>query len=153
MTILFGTAGFNVTAGDIPAVPGAAPTVQAGLNGPAQGNPQASQYQPHGTLVPSPQVGNVAQTVNTALVNDLISHGNVPLSMNPTNAAIQPGTDSLLAQMARGQVILNQSTYGQGSLVPQAGGQTVVAAPSIQPVAAGIAGNLTVANPSNYTGN
>lgn len=153
MTIFFGVADSADTAGNIPAPPGAAP-VGTGL---MQGNPQASQFKPFGVYPPSPQAGGAAQTVSTPLVNHLISTGAIPLNAHPTNIAAPPGTDSLLAQMARGQIMLNQSTYGQGGFIPQNGGcSPQVASPAanaVQSVSTGAAGGLTYANPCTYTGN
>jgi hypothetical protein len=150
MTNLYPNGDICSTAGEGPGQPGAAP-----VGATMQGNPQASQFQPSGVHVPAPQAGGVGQTVNTALSHDAMSRGNIPLHTHPTNAAGPPGVDSLLAQLARGQLILNQSTYGQGSLTPANGGagpQNVPAA-SVVSVPIGIAANLSIANPPVYTGN
>jgi hypothetical protein len=150
MTILFPVGDITQTAGEGPGEPGAAPNGSQ-----MQGNPQASQYTPSGAHVPAPQAGGAGQTVNTPLSHDGIARGNIPLHTHPTNASGPPGTDSLLAQLARGQLILNQSSYGQGSLTPANGGagpQTIPAA-NIVSLPIGIASSLNVANPPVYTGN
>jgi hypothetical protein len=137
------------TTGNVPAIPGAAPSSTAGM----QGNPAAAQYQPHGTYPGIPLVGGAGQTINAPLVHDTISRGLVPLSTQPTNAATAPGTDSLLAQMSRGQLSLNQSSYGQPLQVPNAGGQPVLPAPTVVPIVTGIGSAISIANPPNYIGN
>lgn len=157
MTILFGVGDNTQTANADVGQPGGAPVGSS-----MQGNPQETSYKPFGAMVPAPQVGGVAQTVNTPLSHDGIARGNVPVNAQPTNigtgaGAGGVGTDSLLAQLARGQVLLNQSTYGQGGFVPQNGGSSPQAQ---QPGAVntvsqpnGIASTLTVAAPANYVGN
>lgn len=156
MTILFGNAGFQNTSGDIGQQPGAAPVPGAGNQ--MTGNPGSSQVEPFGVLPPAPQVGGVGQTVNSPLSHDQISRGNVPLNAQATNVGTGVGNgDSILAQVARGQISLNQSNYGQGGFVPQNGGASpqaqqpgavnVVSAPN------GIASTLTVAAPAQYSGN
>jgi hypothetical protein len=132
--------------------PGDAPVPPGTL---ATGNPQGSQYQPAGVYPPGPQAGAATQTVNSPLSHDLMSRGNIPLHFHPTNAAGPPGTDSLLAQLARGQLILNQSSYGQGSLTPGNGGAGPQAVPAANIVSlpVGIASALNVASPPVYAGN
>lgn len=151
MTNLYPSGDISETFGDGPGQPGAAP-VGSGL---MQGNPQASQYTPNGAHVPGPQAGGAGQTVNTPLSHHLIATGSIPLQTHPTNVAGPPGTDSLLAQLARGQLILNQSTYGQGSLTPANGGAGPQTVPAAQVVSTpvGIASTLNVSNPPIYTGN
>jgi hypothetical protein len=157
MTNLYPVGDITQTAGEGPGEPGAAPNGSQ-----MQGNPQASQYTPSGAHVPAPQTGGAGQTVNTPLSHDGIARGNIPVNAQPTNIGTGAGfggvgTDSLMAQMSRGQVLLNQSTYGQGGFVPQNGG----ASPQVQSPAAsntqsqpnGIASTLTVASPTNYVGN
>lgn len=149
--------------GDIAQSGGAAPTAQTGLNGPAQGAPQDSAARQNmGTYPPGPQVGGAAQTVNGPLSHDQISRGNVPLNTAPTSGPAQGaaapsstfGTDSLLAQLARGQVILNQSTYGQPVSVPSVNGSSPQVQPNAipQPIANGIASTLTVGAPATFIG-
>lgn len=146
MTILFGNAGFQNTAGDAPALPGAAP-----VGATMQGNPQSAQLEPFGVLVPAPQ-NPVQQLTETQ-----ISNGNMPLQTQPTNVAAQPGTDSLMAQMSRGQVIMADSTYGQSGFIPQNGGCSPQAASPAanvsQPVLARVASAVTIPSPAVYTGN
>lgn len=158
MTNLYGVTSIQNTAGNGPGEPGAAP-VGAGL---MQGNPAASQFEPIGVLVPAPQCGGPGQTVNAPLSHDAMSRGNIPLNAQPTNIGTGAGTggagtDSLMAQMSRGQVLLNQSTYGQGGFVPQNGGASPQAqqpaATGVQSQPNGIASTLTVAAPANYVGN
>lgn len=153
MTVLFGNAGVQATAGDIAQQPGAAP-VAAGST--MQGNPTSAEYQPFGVLQPAPVTGGAGQTVNTPLSHDHMSRGNIPVNAQPTNIGGGVGNDSLMAAMSRGQVLLNQSTYGQGGFVPQNGGaspQVQSPAAVVQSQANGIASTLTVASPANYVGN
>ena len=151
MTVLFGNAGFQNTSGDIAQAPGAAPVGSS-----MQGNPVA---QPEaGVYVPAPQVGGAGQTLNAPLVHDTIARGNVPLNTQSTNLALTaPGTQSLLALIASGQVSLNQSNYGQGAFVPQNGGASPQAQqPAGGPVQSqptGAGSTITVASPANYVGN
>ena len=140
-----------------------APTAQSGLNGPAQGNPyDSASRQNMGVYPPGPQTGGATQTVNSPLSHDQIARGNVPLNSAPTSGvaqgAVTPGstfgTDSLLAQMSRGQVILNQSTYGQPATVPAVNGSSPQVQPGAvpQPIANGIASTLTVGSPATFVG-
>lgn len=146
MTNLYGNTGIHETAGDIPSVPGAAPNGSQ-----MQGNPQASQYQPMGVLPPAPQ-NPVQQLTGTQ-----ISNGSIPLQTHPSNIAAPPGTDSLLAQMSRGQVIMADSTYGQGGFIPANGGSSPQAGQPAQnisqPVLARVASAVNVATPPIYAGN
>src|SRR5271165_5937888 len=80
-----------------------------------QGNPGT----PNGMPLPS-LPGN--QNPPQQLTGTQISAGNISANSVPTNVSTQPGTDSLLAQMSRGQVILADSTYGQGGFIPSNGG-------------------------------
>jgi hypothetical protein len=142
--LLPGATIYNTSTGD--------PSAQPVPGGVMNGNPDPGNDSEFGRYPPGPQIGNAAQTINTPQLSAQLSQGNVPANAQPTNVLAQPGGDSLLAQVARGQLLLNHSTYGQGSLVPQAGGVTVVPAPAVQPVAVGIPANATVASPPNYTG-
>ncbi|HWX29588.1 MAG TPA: hypothetical protein VNZ53_19350 [Steroidobacteraceae bacterium] len=149
MTNLYPVGDLTQSAGDGVGQPGAAPVGTS-----MQGNPQASQYTPSGAHVPAPQAGP-GQTVNAPLSHDAMARGNIPLHTHPTNAAGPPGVDSLMAQLSRGQLLLNQSTYGQGSLTPANGGagpQTIPAA-NVVSLPIGIGSTLNVANPPVYTGN
>jgi hypothetical protein len=128
--------------------PGAAP-----VGSTMQGNPQASQYTPFGAKLPGPQVGGAGQTINAPLAHDGMSRGNVPLNGQPSNTAtVTPGGDSLLAQIARGQVSLNQSNYGQGTAVPRDSGPQVQQAAEPQPIQTGPGSALVPASPPNYIG-
>jgi hypothetical protein len=116
-----------------------------------QGNPQGSQYQPCGTYPPAPQ--NPGQQ----LLGTQISNGSLPLQTHPNNVAAPPGTASLLAQMSRGQVIMADSTYGQGGFIPANGGSSPQAGQPAQnisqPVLARVASGVNVSNPPVYAGN
>jgi hypothetical protein len=119
-----------------------------------QGNPQTPP-----TATPQPNLpGN--QNAPQQLTSTQISSGNIVASSVPTNVATAPGTDSLFAQMSRGQVLMCDSTYGQGGFIPQNGGaspQAVTPAANVtQPVTARVASTLTYPSPGsaqNYTGN
>ena len=134
---------YEVNAG----MPGAAP------NGTQmQGNPGT----PNGMPLPS-LPGN--QNPVQQLTSTQISAGNISANSVPVNVNTQPGTDSLLAQMSRGQVILADSTYGQGGFIPQNAGSSPQAqqpaASIVQPVTARVASALTYPAPGaqNNTGN
>lgn len=100
------------------------------------GNLAAPAFSPQGQPIaqypPAPQV-SPSQALTTQ-----VSNGDVPLDTQPSNVGVAPGQTSLLAQLATGQMVFNQSTYGQA--VP---GNTVVTGP---------ASGVTVATPSIYTG-
>ena len=82
-------------------MPGAAP-----LGTQMQGNPNGSS-----DAVPEQNLsGN--QNTSGQLLGTQISNGNISANSVPVNVLSAPGTDSLLAQMSRGQVILKDSTYG-----------------------------------------
>jgi hypothetical protein len=136
------------TAGEGAGQPGAAP-----VGATMQGNPQASQFTPNGNYLPSNQ--NAVQQ----LTGTQISAGNINTNSVPTNALTAPGTDSLMAQMSRGQVIMADSTYGQSGFIPQNGGaspQAVTPAANItQPALARVASGLTypAPNATSFTGN
>jgi len=148
MTNFFANANFTNTGGDIAQSAGTAP-LGTGL---MQGNPSdTAARQNNGVYPPAPQCGTGAAGVpDTA---SLIATGGIPVNAQPTNAATAPGTDSILAQIARGQLMLNQSTYGQGVTCPAAGGQPVVPAATVQPLVSGPSANVTVGSFANYTGN
>jgi hypothetical protein len=116
-----------------------------------QGNPQGSQYTPAGVYPPAPE-NPVQQLLGTQ-----ISNGQMPAHQHPnTSVPQQPGLDSLLAQMSRGQVIMADSTYGQGGFIPQNGGCSpqVPSPPAnlTQPVLARVASGVAVPVPPVYTG-
>jgi hypothetical protein len=124
--------------------PGAAPN-----GAQMQGNPQTPSNLP---------AQNLSGNQNTAgiLLGTQLANGNLLHNSVPTNVNSAPGTDSLLAQMSRGQVILKDSTYGIAQFTP---GNSAPApgAPSAQPVVAGIASSaagLTYPAPGaqNHTG-
>lgn len=142
MTNLYPVGDITQTGGEGPGEPGAAPVGSS-----MQGNPQASQYTPSGAHVPGPQVTS-AQLLATQIAN-----GSVPLHTQPTNVNVTPGGDSLLAMMARGQIIRSDSTYGQGSLVQGWPGGQQGSSPNINPIATGPASGVTVASPPTYAGN
>jgi hypothetical protein len=115
-----------------------------------QGNPQVPSNLPAQNLP-----GN--QNAVQQLTGTQISAGNISANSVPTNVLSAPGTDSLLAQMARGQVIMADSTYGQGGFVPgNAGAGQPPGAPIATPVTARVASTLTypaAGSAQNYTGN
>lgn len=128
-------------------MPGAAP------NGVLmQGNPV-----PPSAILPQQNLpGN--QNTPTQLMPTQVSNGNISANSIPVNVLTAPGTDSLMAQMSRGQVIKKDSTYGIAQFTPANGGagpniNTVGAVP--QPVATGPASALTYPAPGsqNHLGN
>lgn len=125
--------------------PGAAPVPGGQMNG----NPN---IEPSGVLINLPGNQNAVQQ----LAATQISTGNISLNSVPTNVLSAPGTDSLLAQMSRGQVILADSTYGQSQFIPAnvGAGNPNIAAQT--PVVTGPASALTypaAGTSQNYTGN
>lgn len=138
MTNLLPYSTIQNTAGDGAGAPGAAP-----IGATMQGNPQSSQYTPDGNYPP----GN--QNAPQQLLGTQIARGDISANSVPTNVLTAPGTDSLLAQMSRGQVILKDSTYGMAQFTP---GNP---APAVQPVVTGPANGLTYPAPGaqNHTGN
>lgn len=132
------------TAADGAGAPGAAPN-----GAQMQGNPASSQFTPSGNYPPQPITGGAGQTVNSPLSHDQIARGNIPHNAQASNVGGAPGNDSLMAAMSRGQVLLNQSTYGQGGFVPQNGGSSPQAqqpgAVNTVSQANGIASTLTTA--------
>jgi hypothetical protein len=127
--------------------PGAAPIPGAGNQMTGNPNVEASGVQIN---LPGNQNSSGAP-LTTQIANGSISHNSVP-----TNVLSAPGTDSLLAQMSRGQVILADSTYGQSQNVSANGGASNIAASVTVPVVTGPASGLTYPAPGssqNYTGN
>jgi len=114
-----------------------------------QGNPQASQYTPSGAHVPGPQ-NTAAQLLATQ-----ISNGSIPLHVQPGTPADLRGTDSLLAQLSRGQVILKDTTYGMSQYIQGNGGAGPVPTPGVNmaSIATGPASGIAVGNPVTYAGN
>jgi len=151
MTNLLPYATIQNTAGEGAGAPGGAPT--PGTAGTLMtGNPQESQYTPNGNYLP----GN--QNCPQQLLGTQISSGNIIASSVPTSVLTAPGTDSLLAQMSRGQVILADSTYGQSQFIPgnAAAPNPLSGSASVVPVVTGQASGLTypaAGSSQNYTGN
>ncbi len=124
-----------------------------------QGNPNLPNGQPE-FHPPFPQ-NPVQQLTGTQ-----ISNGNIPTNLQPTttlqgtgpaNQGGAAGGDSLLAQMARGQVLMCDSTYGQGGFIPSnAGASPQVPSPAAnvtQPATARVASVVTYpANNPNLSG-
>src|ERR1700689_1212149 len=127
-------------------MPGAAP-----LGTQMQGNPNGSS-----DAVPEQNLsGN--QNTSGQLLATQISNGNISANSVPVNVLSAPGTDSLLAQMSRGQVILKESTYGMAQFTP-GNAAPAPGAPTAQPVTAGVASaasGLTYPAPGsqNHMGN
>jgi hypothetical protein len=148
MTNLLNYPTIQNTTGDGAGSPGAAPVGTT-----MQGNPQSSQYTPDGNYLPSNQ--NAVQQ----LTGTQISSGNISANSVPVNVLSAPGTDSLMAQMSRGQVIMADSTYGQSGFIPQNGGASPQAASPAanisQSVTARVASALTYPAPGaqNHVGN
>jgi hypothetical protein len=137
------------TAGEGAGAPGGAPVPGAGTL--MTGNPQESQFTPNGNYLPQNQ--NCPQQ----LTSTQISAGNISANSVPTNVNTAPGTDSLLAQMSRGQVIMADSTYGQGGFVPgnAASPNPIGGSAGPVPVTARVASALTYPAPgaTSFTGN
>jgi hypothetical protein len=115
--------------------PGAAP------NGTQmQGNPMPPSNLPAQNLS-----GN--QNTVQQLAATQISAGNISLNSVPVNVLSAPGTDSLLAQMSRGQVILKDSTYGLSQFIPANGGASNPNIAASTPVSTGPASGLTYPAP------
>jgi hypothetical protein len=148
MTNLIPYATIQNTAGEGAGAPGGAPT--PGTAGTLMtGNPQESQFTPNGNYLP----GN--QNAPQQLTGTQLSSGNIIASSVPTNVLTAPGTDSLLAQMSRGQVLMCDSTYGQSQFAPGNAAQpNPINAATTVPVTARVASTLTYpATQQNYTGN
>jgi hypothetical protein len=99
-----------------------------------------------------------SQLAATQLANGTIPHNEQPTNVSqgtgPAQQGANAGGDSLLAMLSRGQVILNQSTYGQGSYVPANGGAGPVPVPAATVVAqvTGQANNITQPANVNVSG-
>jgi hypothetical protein len=138
---------FDTNAGQ----PGAAPN---GAQMP--GNPDTYQVTMVSVNTPNVPQNSAAQGLSTQL-----SAGNIPHNLQPTNvnqgsgpAAGTPanaGGDSLMAMMSRGQVIRNDSTYGQGGYTPS-NGTFAPAQPSVVAQPTGPSSGVTYANNGNYSG-
>ena len=148
MTNLLPYATIQNTAGEGAGAPGGAPT--PGTAGTLMtGNPQESQLTPNGNYLP----GN--QNAPQQLTATQISSGNICTNSVPTNVLTALGTDSLMAQMSRGQVMLGDSTYGQSQFAPGNAAQpNPVNAAAVVPVTARVASTLTYpAGQQTFTGN
>jgi hypothetical protein len=124
-------------------MPGAAP-----LGTQMQGNPNGAS-----SAIPAQDLsGN--QNTSAQLAGTQLANGNVLHNSVPVNVLSAPGTDSLLAQMSRGQVILKDSTYGMAQFTPGNAGAGNVSTPTVQPVVTGPASGLTYPAPGsqNNTG-
>jgi hypothetical protein len=126
--------------------PGAAP-----LGTQMQGNPS-----PPASATPQPNLpGN--QNAVQQLTSTQVSSGNIGTNSVPTNVNTQTGTDSLLAQMSRGQVIMADSLYGQSQFIPANGGAgQPPGVAGVVPVTARVGSALTypaATAAQNYTGN
>lgn len=123
-----------------------------------QGNPKdTSDRQNTGVYPPGPQCGSATQVLGASPgLHDLIARGAVPHNTAPTSANVVNGTDSLLAQIARGQVILKDTTYGISQFIPQNAGASpqaqTPAAAQVQPIAALAPSAVTITTPPTYTG-
>ena len=156
MTVLFPNSNVTNTAGNGAGEPGATPNGSQ-----MQGNPQASQFQPNGTLPPNAQcVRDGASGDSTKTCTQQISEGRIPLNIQPGNvgspgATCVDGTRSLLSMLSTGQVVLNASSYGIGNTLPLAGGQPPVGNSPAAPSVSGINGinGSPAANTVAYLGN
>lgn len=125
-------------------MPGGPPGATAGM----QGNPDPRDVNQVIVLqLPGPQTGPGQVLGAVPDTSAMIAQGLIPHNAQPTNLAQQPGADSLLAQISRGAMSLNQSNYGQGGSTPT--NPPAAAPPSI---AAGAASVPTFASPANVTG-
>ena len=141
-------------------IPGAAPVPGAGNQ--MQGNPSVGTLQDN-CLGAEP---GLPQNPVQQLTATQLSFGFLPTNLQPTtvlqgagptNQGGNAGGDSLMAQMSRGQVLLCDSTYGQGGFIPQNGGSSPQAqqpAASItQPTTARVANQVTYnVNTPNFSG-
>jgi hypothetical protein len=118
MTNFLPSSTIQQTAGDTGVAPGNAPVPASGI-GNMQGNPSGSQYQPMGVQPPQPMNGT---STSGASGPAQMSNAQIPVNVQPINLLVAPGLDSLMAQISRGQLSLNQSNYGQpGALAPAIG--------------------------------
>jgi hypothetical protein len=101
---------------------------------------------------------NLPQNAVQQLTATQLSSGFIPTNLQTTNVlqgagpaqqGATAGGDSLMAQMSRGQVLLCDSTYGQGGFIPQNGGSSPQAqqpaASVTQPSTARVANVVTYA--------
>jgi len=150
MTNFLPSSTIQQTAGDTGVAPGNAPVPASGI-GNMQGNPSGSQYQPMGVQPPQPMNGT---STSGASAPAQMSNGQIPVHTQPTNAAVAAGLDSLMAQVSRGQLSLNQSNYGQpGALAPPIGQGVAQQQTNIVPIPTGFANVVAIPTPPVYTGN
>ncbi len=125
-------------------MPGAAPN-----GAQMQGNPNTPPNAEPANNLP----GN--QNTGAAILPTQIANGNISLNSIPINVNSAPGSDSLLAQISRGQVVLTDTTYGMSAYIPGNAGAGSVNTPSAQPVVTRVASGLTYPAPGaqNHTGN
>lgn len=137
-------------------MPGAAPLGAGAM----QGNPTP----PSGDTCLGTEPGEPQNPVQQ-LTHTQISSGFIPTNLQPTTTLQgsgptqqggNAGGDSLIAQMSRGQVLMCDSTYGQGGFVPQNGGSSPQVQPGAsitQPATARVASVVTYpANNPNLSG-
>jgi hypothetical protein len=140
-------------------MPGAAPVPGGAL---MTGNPNPGSLQDNclGTEPGTPQnpVQQLTATqVSSGLIPTNLQDTTTLQGAGPANQGGNAGGDSLLAKLSRGQVILADSTYGQGGFIPQNGGAspqaTTPAASITQPATARVASVVTYpANAPNLSG-
>src|SRR6266404_6015251 len=111
--------------------------------------PNGAQMQGNPNIPPGLPAQNLPGNQNTPaqLLPTQLSNGNISLNSVPTNVLSAPGTDSLLAQMSRGQVVLTDSTYGMSQFIPGNAGAGNVNTPTAQPVVTRVASGLTYPAP------
>lgn len=138
-------------------MPGAAPLGAGAM----QGNPTP----PSGDTCLGTEPGEPQNPVQQ-LTHTQLSGGQLPANLQPTttlqgtgpsNQGGAAGGDSLIAQMSRGQVLMCDSTYGQGGFIPSNGGASPQvpspAANITQPATARVASVVTYpANNPNLSG-
>lgn len=124
-------------------MPGAAP-----LGTQMQGNPNGAV----GAMPEQNLPGN--QNSSDALTATQLASGNISANSVPINVNTAPGTDSLLAQISRGQLSLGGSTTFQSSMLRADGGTAPAGQPSIVPQPVRTASSLTYPAPGaqNHTG-
>jgi hypothetical protein len=137
MTVFFPNSSMQNTStqGGGPGFPGDAPVPNVAQI--MNGNPQGSQDQPYGVYPPQP-INGISTSGASAPAQ--MSNGQIPVNVQPSNANIAAGLDSLMAQMSRGQISLNQSNYGQpGALGPVIGQGPAPQGTNIVPLPTGFA--------------
>ena len=127
-------------------MPGAAP-LGTGL---MQGNPQTPP-----SATPQPNLpGN--QNTGAQLTATQLSNGSISANSQPTGVLTAPGTDSLMAQMSRGQLVLGGQQQGFQSSVLSAdgGGGPAPGQVAVSPQGVRNASALPYpASQQNFTGN